>query len=620
MCGIAGTVGFGDADLLRAMTDTIAHRGPDGDGLLRRRRRLPRQPAPRHPRRRRRHAADERTRTARWSSSTTARSTTTPSCARTCWPRGHRLAHDLRHRAPAPPLRGRGHRLRRPTERHLRVRPATTGRRRKLFLVRDPLGVKPLVYASDGDRLAFGSEAKAVLASGLVDAELDEASLHLSMNVRYVPGERTFFRGHPARCRPVTSSRSTDGARATYAVHERRLGRPTTSRVAGRLDRRASATTTRPPSTRQLLSDVPVGVSLSGGIDSSSIVAMLRRRHSGPIKTFSLGFDEPTDELDDARFVAEHVRHRPSRARPARAGAHASAPTPSGTPRSPRSTRSSSTCSTASSASTSRWRSPVSAATSCSPATTSTATWRGPSGSAPGPAGDGAASRGAGTRLDGAGRRGERSGGRSSTSPSASSSGWPPPTTAPATTCCCATPGTSTRAAAAGLHARLPRPAATTSTRDEFDALLRRRRDPLEARSLRAEFATKMVSDLLHNEDTMSMAHSVESRVPLLDLELVRFAARIPDRRPLRSGHEGPAQGRRSGASSPTACSTRRSGASPSTRSSSTRRTSGPMARELLTPARLRRARRLQPDVRRAGARRRARTSGSAGTTSCCGR
>jgi asparagine synthase (glutamine-hydrolysing) len=52
---------------------------------------------------------------------------------------------------------------------------------------------------------------------------------------------------------------------------------------------------------------------------------------------------------------------------------------------------------------------------------------------------------------------------------------------------------------------------------------------PLESQALRAEFATKMVCDLLHNEDTMSMAHSVESRVPLLDLELVRFAARIPD-------------------------------------------------------------------------------------------
>jgi len=68
----------------------------------------------------------------------------------------------------------------------------------------------------------------------------------------------------------------------------------------------------------------------------------------------------------------------------------------------------------------------------------------------------------------------------------------------------------------------------TVSVRDHYDAYFTDGR-PLESQALRAEFATKMVCDLLHNEDTMSMAHSVESRVPLLDLELVRFAARIPD-------------------------------------------------------------------------------------------
>ncbi len=68
----------------------------------------------------------------------------------------------------------------------------------------------------------------------------------------------------------------------------------------------------------------------------------------------------------------------------------------------------------------------------------------------------------------------------------------------------------------------------TVSTRDEYGGYFDDER-PLESQALRAEFATKMVCDLLHNEDTMSMAHSVESRVPLLDLDLVRFAARIPD-------------------------------------------------------------------------------------------
>jgi asparagine synthase (glutamine-hydrolysing) len=62
---------------------------------------------------------------------------------------------------------------------------------------------------------------------------------------------------------------------------------------------------------------------------------------------------------------------------------------------------------------------------------------------------------------------------------------------------------------------------------------------PVESEALRAEFGTKLVNDLLHNEDTMSMAHSVESRVPLLDLELVRFAARIPDRIRFGRGMKG---------------------------------------------------------------------------------
>src|SRR5262249_55437102 len=64
-------------------------------------------------------------------------------------------------------------------------------------------------------------------------------------------------------------------------------------------------------------------------------------------------------------------------------------------------------------------------------------------------------------------------------------------------------------------------------------------REPLEGDALRAEFSTKMVADLLHNEDSMSMAHSVESRVPILDLELVRFAARIPDSLRFGSGPKG---------------------------------------------------------------------------------
>jgi asparagine synthase (glutamine-hydrolysing) len=78
----------------------------------------------------------------------------------------------------------------------------------------------------------------------------------------------------------------------------------------------------------------------------------------------------------------------------------------------------------------------------------------------------------------------------------------------------------------------------TASVRNDYSDYFADER-PLESQALRAEFATKMVCDLLHNEDTMSMAHSVESRVPLLDLELVRFAARIPDQIRFARGPKG---------------------------------------------------------------------------------
>src|SRR5215472_3193617 len=169
-------------------------------------------------------------------------------------------------------------------------------RKRTLFLVRDPLGVKPVVYAQRGGQLAFGSEAKAVLASGLVAPELDEASLHLSMNVRYVPGERTFFAGI-RRLPPghVLELRNGDSRVFEYAgvdwTPDESLSK--NDWIEGIRHHYEAAVH------RQLLSDVPVGVSLSGGIDSSSIVAMVRRSVSGPLHTFSLGFNEPTDELGD---------------------------------------------------------------------------------------------------------------------------------------------------------------------------------------------------------------------------------------------------------------------------------------------------------------------------------
>jgi asparagine synthase (glutamine-hydrolysing) len=394
--------------------------------------------------------------------------------------------------------------------------------RGKLFLVRDPLGVKPLVYSIRGGMLAFGSEAKAVLASGLVPAELDEASLHLSMNVRYVPGHRTFFR-NIKRLPPGHVLEFAEGQARLFsyaAIDWTPDGSLNTDDWTEGIRFHYEEAVKR-----QLISDVPVGVSLSGGIDSSSIVAMLRRTTSGPIKTFSLGFGEPTDETADARFVArtfdtEHqevVLHEPALAHLADAIWHTEEP---------------------------KVNSlqlyllhrfigeHVSVVLSglggdelfagydiYSYMLRTRGLRRGPIGAgvrALAPALDWAARRAAGLgrpELDLATRKLEwlAASGDGARNYLLLRNAWD------------FNPALLKRVYTADFLDRLG-----VSAREDYGAYFDDQR-PLESQALRAEFATKMVCDLLHNEDTMSMAHSVESRVPLLDLELVRFAARIPD-------------------------------------------------------------------------------------------
>ena len=530
MCGIAGTFGFGDEDLLRAMTDAIAHRGPDGEGFFsgdsvhlgNRRLAIQDVPGGSQP-----MANEDGSVVVVYNGEIY----NYPELRERVLARGHRLTthcdtevlpHLYEDEGIAFAARLNG----------IFAFALFDRARGKLFLVRDPLGVKPLVYSARGGMLAFGSEAKAVLASGLVRAEVDEASLHLSMNVRYVPGDRTFFRdikrlppGHilefaegRVRLQPYASIDWTpdeslsqndwlEGIRFHYAEAVR----------------------------RQLISDVPVGVSLSGGIDSSSIVAMLRRTTTGPIKTFSLGFDEPTDETDDARFVArtfgtEHeevVLREPALAHLADAIWHTEEP---------------------------KVNSlqlyllhrfigeHVSVVLSglggdelfagydiYSYLLRTRALRRGPFKNvvrAMAPALDWTARRSAGLGgpdLDLATRKLEwlAASGDGARNYLLLRNAWD------------FNPALLRRVYAPAFAERL-----TASVRDEYGAYFGDGR-PLESQALRAEFATKMVCDLLHNEDTMSMAHSVESRVPLLDLELVRFAARIPDRVRFAQGRKG---------------------------------------------------------------------------------
>lgn len=184
---------------------------------------------------------------------------------------------------------------------------------RRLLLARDPFGVKPLHCAVMGSSFLFASEIKSLLAAGL-PARLNRSALHAFLNVRYAPGPQTLFDG-VRRFPPGHYAWARDGVleepRAYYVLPAPGQRFDGSREEMHREIRRVYYEGVRD----QLLSDVPVGISLSGGLDSSMNVAAARaalsehpdlRAGDRRLRTFTIGFNEPTDELQDARLVADH--------------------------------------------------------------------------------------------------------------------------------------------------------------------------------------------------------------------------------------------------------------------------------------------------------------------------
>ncbi len=174
---------------------------------------------------------------------------------------------------------------------------------RRLVLARDRLGVKPLHYRMDGTRLYFASEIKALLQVPF-SREIDLEAMAQFFTFEYIPAPRSIFRGI-RKMLPGTTLVFEDG-RATeksyWDVHyaETKIAaRPEaeyTEEIISRL---------RESVRRRLISDVPLGVFLSGGIDSSAVTALMSEVAGAGIKTYSIGFREKSfDELDAARIVA----------------------------------------------------------------------------------------------------------------------------------------------------------------------------------------------------------------------------------------------------------------------------------------------------------------------------
>lgn len=177
-------------------------------------------------------------------------------------------------------------------------------RGKKMILARDRLGVKPLHYLSLKDKILFASEIKSLLESGC-PREIDTAALSQFFTFEYVPAPRTIFKGIqkllPGQMMIIADGRSRIvpywNVRYTADEPPRRNGDELAAELRERLEQSVR---------KRLISDVPLGVFLSGGIDSSSVTALMSRAVSSPIKTFSIGFREKSfDELRFGRAVAE---------------------------------------------------------------------------------------------------------------------------------------------------------------------------------------------------------------------------------------------------------------------------------------------------------------------------
>lgn len=180
-------------------------------------------------------------------------------------------------------------------------------RRRRLLIGRDRIGVKPLYVAQDGQRLAFATEAKALLALPGARAELDRSVLPEYLQLGYVAAPRSIFKGI-RKLPPATLLAIEDGQvrewrywqlspRIERGVSEREW----VERIRAQLDASVHM---------QMVSDVPIGAFLSGGVDSSAVVGFMAKHSPHPTKTYAIGFEGGAaenlyNELPYARRVAQ---------------------------------------------------------------------------------------------------------------------------------------------------------------------------------------------------------------------------------------------------------------------------------------------------------------------------
>jgi asparagine synthase (glutamine-hydrolysing) len=184
------------------------------------------------------------------------------------------------------------------------------GRSGELLLARDPIGIKPLYYSYSGGNLIFASELKAIMAFKSFRRDIDPEAITLFLHYQYIPAPRTIFKdtyklepGHWLRFNGRSLSTEAFSELPDMGGHTQPLTNYEIDERMEELDKLLRAVISD-----HLVSDVPLGALLSGGIDSSLVVAFMQTVSASPVRTFTMGFEEKGyNEAPWAAKVAEHL-------------------------------------------------------------------------------------------------------------------------------------------------------------------------------------------------------------------------------------------------------------------------------------------------------------------------
>ncbi|QSE97206.1 asparagine synthase (glutamine-hydrolyzing) [Fulvivirga lutea] len=177
---------------------------------------------------------------------------------------------------------------------------------KSLFIARDRMGIKPLYYLLDDDRLLFASEMKSIMEYGITK-ELDFTALHTYLQLNYIPAPKTIFK-HVKKLLPGNYIEVKNGEVTIEPYYTIPYDRSKTTELNYEEQKKKLAELLESSVQKRLVADVPLGSFLSGGVDSS-VIAALAKRHKDDLHTFSIGFQDEKffDETEYARSVAKKI-------------------------------------------------------------------------------------------------------------------------------------------------------------------------------------------------------------------------------------------------------------------------------------------------------------------------